>query len=112
MKNNIDTKLQTIEWIILVTDKYSQSRAFYKNLLKLTPIREVIEEKFSQFKLKNCFLAIYGRKQYEKLVSTPYILTLRKKEYNLFLSPKLNLGVKELLILLILTVISGKYSNG
>lgn len=62
-----------IEWVILVTDNYKISRSFYKNTLGLEIIRETLQEEFTQFKLDNCFLAIYGRKQMEKLVGNKYI---------------------------------------
>lgn len=58
-----------LEWVILATDHYAQSREFYKDLLKLPVVRETSNEQFSQFKLKNCFLAIYGRKEIQKLVA-------------------------------------------
>lgn len=57
-----------IEWIILITDKYPESRNFYKNLMGLEPVRETPEEEFSQFKLGNLYLAIYGRREADKLI--------------------------------------------
>jgi catechol 2,3-dioxygenase-like lactoylglutathione lyase family enzyme len=51
-----------IEWIILITDHYKESRLFYHDLLDLPIIHETPEEEFCQFKLDNCFLAIYGKK--------------------------------------------------
>lgn len=62
-----------IEWIILVTDRYQKSRSFYKDTLSLSVVRETPSEQFSQFKLGDCFLAIYGRKHMEKLVGKKYI---------------------------------------
>ncbi len=69
----IKKSFSNIEWIILATDHYKISRSFYKNTLGLTIIRETPKEEFTQFKLDNCFLAIYGRKQMEKLVGKKYI---------------------------------------
>jgi lactoylglutathione lyase len=54
--------MKTIEWIILITNNYSESRKFYKQILGFEIIRETPEEEFCQFKLDNCFLAIYGKK--------------------------------------------------
>jgi uncharacterized glyoxalase superfamily protein PhnB len=52
--------MQSVEWIILITNHYSTSRAFYKDTLGFQIVRETSKEEFCQFKLKNCFLAIYG----------------------------------------------------
>lgn len=60
--------MNKIEWIILTTDNFQQSRNFYKNLLNFKIEREIPQEEFVQFKLDNCYLAIYGRKQVEKLL--------------------------------------------
>ena len=57
-----------IEWIILITSRYKTSRAFYGEKLGLPIAREVPEEEFCQFKLGNCFLAIYGKRFVETLV--------------------------------------------
>ena len=62
-----------IEWIILTTDHCEASRKFYKDLLGLEIIRETPEEQFTQFKLDNCYLAIYGRREMEKLIGSKYI---------------------------------------
>ena len=64
---------KTIEWIILVTDKFEESRNFYKNTLGLEIIREVPAEHFSQFAMENCNLAIYGRNELEALVGENHI---------------------------------------
>lgn len=69
MKNNI----YNLEWVILATDQYKKSRSFYKDTLGLEIVREAPKEEFSQFKLENCFLAIYGRKQLEKLVGRKHL---------------------------------------
>ena len=65
--------MDTIEWIILVTDHYDESRKFYRDVLELPIKREAREEEFSQFRLKNCFLAIYGKKAVESLVGNEYV---------------------------------------
>jgi catechol 2,3-dioxygenase-like lactoylglutathione lyase family enzyme len=57
-----------IEWIILITDSFSESRKFYKDILNMEIVREEPGEEFTQFKLENCYLAIYGRREAEKLV--------------------------------------------
>ncbi len=58
----------SLEWVIILTDKYQQSRDFYKDTLGLEAVREVKEEEFTQFKLGNLYFAIYGRSHMEKLV--------------------------------------------
>lgn len=61
--------LDRLEWVILLTDHYQKSIPFYKDILGLHLQREDSKEKFAQFQLKNdCYLAIYGRKEFEKLV--------------------------------------------
>lgn len=62
----MNTKL---EWIILATQNYHKSHNFYKNILQLSVIRNIPEEEFTQFKLDNCYLAIYGRKFFKKLLA-------------------------------------------
>lgn len=62
-----------VEWIILVTDKYLESKNFYQNILGFPIERDMPEEEFTQFKLMNCFLAIYGRKQISKLLGKEII---------------------------------------
>lgn len=57
-----------IEWVVLVTDDYARSYAFYKNTLGFNIEREVEDEQFCQFALLNCFLAIYGRDEFSKLL--------------------------------------------
>jgi lactoylglutathione lyase len=54
--------MQTVEWIILITNNYQKSKAFYAKVLELPIVRETPEEEFCQFQLGNCFLAIYGQK--------------------------------------------------
>jgi catechol 2,3-dioxygenase-like lactoylglutathione lyase family enzyme len=56
-----------IHWIILVTDNYTLSKAFYSQILKFPIEREVAAEEFCQFSMENSFLAIYGRNYFEKL---------------------------------------------
>ena len=58
----------SLEWIILVTDNFIASRNFYKDILGLEIVREATDEEFCQFKLQNCFLAMYGRKEMQTLV--------------------------------------------
>ena len=64
---------RNLEWIILVTDNYEKSRDFYGKILELEIVREVQKDYFTQFKMENCFLAIYGRKEMEKLVGKKFI---------------------------------------
>lgn len=64
---------QKVEWIILLTDKYQDSYAFYKDTLGFHVEREVAEEEFCQFSLENCFIAIYGRKFVEQLIGKEYL---------------------------------------
>ena len=66
--------LETLEWLILLTDNYQKSRDFYKETLGLRLQREAPEEKFAQFQMKNnCYLAIYGRKEMEKLIGKKWL---------------------------------------
>lgn len=58
-----------LEWVILVTDHFSDSFNFYKNILGLPLKREAPKEHFAQFQLDNNYLAIYGRKEMEQLTS-------------------------------------------
>jgi lactoylglutathione lyase len=60
--------MNELEWIILKTNNYQVSRSFYLTILHLPIVREVAEEEFCQFKLKNCFLAIYGSRFFNELV--------------------------------------------
>jgi len=59
--------MDSLEWIILKTNNYTKSRLFYSEVLELPIVREVPEEEFCQFKLKNCFLAIYGSRFFDEL---------------------------------------------
>ena len=65
--------INAVEWIILITDNYLKSKSFYKDVLGLTVVRELDDEEFVQFKLNNCFLALYGRTQAEKLLGKKYL---------------------------------------
>lgn len=58
----------TVEWIILITNNYDNMKAFYKTTLGLPVVRDLPEEEFTQFQLKNCYLAIYGKRFVQKLV--------------------------------------------
>ena len=62
-----------IEWIIIVTEKYQESRKFYRDILDFKIVRESVNEEFTQFKLGNLYFATYGRKQVEKLVGKKYV---------------------------------------
>ncbi|MEK7118926.1 MAG: VOC family protein [Patescibacteria group bacterium] len=57
-----------VEWIILVTKSYKAMKAFYAESLAFPIKRDVPDEEFTQFKLKNCNLAIYGKQFVEKLL--------------------------------------------
>ncbi|MBI2103586.1 VOC family protein [Candidatus Woesebacteria bacterium] len=59
---------QKIEWTILLTDKYPESRKFYVETLGLAVEREVAKDQFCQMNIEGGFLAIYGRGEFEKLV--------------------------------------------
>jgi catechol 2,3-dioxygenase-like lactoylglutathione lyase family enzyme len=60
--------MNSLEWIILKTNSFKTSKLFYSTILQLPIVREVPEEEFCQFKLRNCFLAIYGSTFYDKLI--------------------------------------------
>lgn len=62
-----------IEWIIILTDKYLESRKFYRQILGFELIRETSVEEFTQFKVGDLFFAIYGRSKMEKLVGKKYL---------------------------------------
>lgn len=64
-----------IQWSILVTDKYRDSLHFYRDILELQVDRKIDDEEFCQFTLPYGFLAIYGRKQVEKLLSPAFLNT-------------------------------------
>ena len=49
-------KTLSVEWIILLTDKYIESKKFYAQVLELPIIREIDAEEFTQFKMENLFL--------------------------------------------------------
>ena len=60
--------MSKVEWIILITENYSVARKFYKEILGFKVVRETPKEEFCQFKLDNCFLAIYGKKFVSPLI--------------------------------------------
>ena len=65
----------SLEWVILITERYPAMKAFYKTTLGFPIKRDVPEEQFTQFKLKNCYVAIYGKAYIEKLVGKEKIGT-------------------------------------
>ena len=56
-----------LEWVLFITEQYTAMKAFYASTLGFPIERDVPEEEFTQFKLNNCFLAIYGKRFAEKL---------------------------------------------
>lgn len=60
--------MKSLEWLILATNNYAQAKAFYSKILGLPIVRDISQEHFTQFKLANCFLAIYGKKEFQKLL--------------------------------------------
>lgn len=60
--------MNSLEWIILKTNNFKASKIFYSTILNLPIVREILEEEFCQFKMKNCFLAIYGSRYFDELV--------------------------------------------
>ncbi len=65
--------LGSLEWVILLTDHYQKSRDFYKDTLGLHLQREASDEKFAQFQItNNCFLALYGRRELQKLLGKKF----------------------------------------
>ena len=62
---------QSLEWIILITQNYNPMKTFYKNVLELPIERDIPEEQFTQFKMENCFLTIYGKQFVEILLGKP-----------------------------------------
>lgn len=67
--------MDRIEWIILITRKYSETKKFYHEILDLPIVRDVPEEEFTQFKLENCYLAIYGEKFVAQIVPNQKLTT-------------------------------------
>jgi catechol 2,3-dioxygenase-like lactoylglutathione lyase family enzyme len=59
--------MKDLEWIIIKTNNYSESRKFYSKTLNLPVIKDIPAEEFTQFLLGNCYLAIYGTKFYNTL---------------------------------------------
>lgn len=64
---------KSIQWIILATEQYQKSRAFYHDILEFQIDRESADEEFCQFSLENCFLAIYGKAFIEKLIGEEHV---------------------------------------
>lgn len=64
-----------VKWIILVANNYTATRDFYRDTLGFKVEREIEAEKFCQFVLANCFLAIYSRGQMERLIHPKYLNT-------------------------------------
>jgi lactoylglutathione lyase len=62
-----------ISWVLLVTDNYQKSLAFYRDVLHFKIEREVPKEDFCQFSLDNCYLAIFGRTFLEKVLDKKYL---------------------------------------
>lgn len=87
---------QGIAWILLVTDHYAASLSFYKDVLEFAVEREVKDEEFCQFKLPNCFLAIYGRSQLQKLLGTEHLGKAGSAIYSLPDSDNIDRDVEEL----------------
>lgn len=67
--------MNDLEWVLLISDHYDESRIFYHTTLELPIVREIPEEHFIQFQMKNCYLAIYGRKEIETLLGKPVMGT-------------------------------------
>ena len=65
--------MDKLEWVILITDNYPLSRTFYKETLGFILVREMEKEEFAQFQMNNCFLAIYGRSEVNKLIGKEYV---------------------------------------
>lgn len=64
---------KSIEWIILITDKYQKAVKFYKDILGFKIDREMPGDEYCQFKLKDFYFALYGRKEAEKLFDKKYL---------------------------------------
>lgn len=60
----------SLEWVILITKQYPAMKAFYKKTLGFPIERDVPDEEFTQFKLRNCNLAIYGKQFVETLLGS------------------------------------------
>jgi catechol 2,3-dioxygenase-like lactoylglutathione lyase family enzyme len=66
---------KSISWVLLTTDKYAASISFYRDLLAFQVEKEIPGEEFCQFKLKNCYLAIYGRKFLKEVIASEHLGT-------------------------------------
>ena len=60
-----------LEWIILITENYVEMKTFYQNALSFHIERDIPEEQFTQFKLDNCFVTIFGKSFVEKILEVP-----------------------------------------
>ncbi|KKU87821.1 hypothetical protein A3A64_01955 [Candidatus Gottesmanbacteria bacterium RIFCSPLOWO2_01_FULL_48_11] len=89
----MNTKL---EWILLITDQYTAMTMFYKETLGFPIARDVPEEEFTQFKLKNCNLAIYGKRFVEKLLGKERIGTPGGAIYSFGESDSIDLQYQQL----------------
>lgn len=63
----------TLEWVILITSNYQGMKNFYKTTLDFPVAHDVPEEEFTQFQMKNCYLAVYGKSFVAKLVEEKYL---------------------------------------
>ena len=67
--------MNRIEWIIIITSNYQDSKVFYRDIIGFTLEREVPEDEFCQFKLENCIFALFGRRHLEKVLDKKYLGT-------------------------------------
>jgi lactoylglutathione lyase len=88
--------METIEWIILVTKNYKTMKTFYTKTLGFAIERDVLEEEFTQFKLNNMFLAIYGESFVEKLLGKPVAGTPGSTIYSFGESKDIDLQYQQL----------------
>lgn len=62
-----------IDWIILITEKYSESLRFYKEILGFKVKRETPEDEFCEFSVDGRKFALFGKKQIVKMLGKKYI---------------------------------------
>lgn len=64
---------KAIEWIIFITENYAEMKSFYADILELAVLRDIPEEEFTQFQTGELFLAVYGKREVEKLMGSPVL---------------------------------------
>ena len=86
----------SVEWIIFTTEHYESMKRFYSDTLRLTIVRDVPEEEFTQFSMANQFIAIYGKSFVSALLGRPITGTPGSTIYSLKASENVDLTYQQL----------------